>query len=97
VKKLRTLIEGPELDESRTAVEPDLQRWDEAFRWSAYQIAVAPRVGTTPFLSPDHRILRIPISIMAELWVFFRIEPDDDYCTLLWVERWQHNNPALRL
>jgi hypothetical protein len=80
------LFEGPQWDESRQAIDPDLKRFDEAFRFIEENISVEPRENTTPFLSDDHRILVSPIPGVAELWVYFRIEPDDDNCTLLWIE-----------
>lgn len=91
MKTTRGLYEGPEWEQSRQAVEPDAKRWDKAFRFGSYNIAVEPRLNTTPFLSENHRILVIPITYYAELWVYFRIEPDDQNCTLLWVHRRQHD------
>jgi hypothetical protein len=97
VKTRRTLIEGPEWDESRQTASLDLKRFDEAFRFIAENIAVAPRVNTTPFLSDNHRILVSPLSLYTDLWIYFRIESADQTCTLLWIEKRRHNNLALRL
>jgi hypothetical protein len=91
VKKTRTLYEGPEWEGSRQAVDPDVKRFDEAFRFIAYNIAVAPRVNTTPFLSDNYRILVSPLSYYVDLWVYFRIEPDDESCTLLWLQTRKHD------
>lgn len=91
MKTSRTLYEGPEWEQSRQAVEPDVKRWDEAFRFASYNIAVEPRLNTTGFLSENHRIVVIPVSYHAELWVYFQIEADDHSCTLLWVHRREHD------
>jgi hypothetical protein len=91
VKKHRELVEGPEWDESRGQIDVNLTRFDEAFRWCAYHIAREPRLATTPFLSKNHRILVIPASYTSQLWVYFRIEPDDESCTLLWVQERKHD------
>ncbi len=97
MKKHRTLIEGPEWHESRRAVISDARRFDEAFRYWAYNIATEPRTNTTPFLTDDYRILISPISLEADLWIYFRMEPGDDACTLLWLQINRHGNLALRL
>jgi hypothetical protein len=97
VKKRRTLIEGPEWDKSRHAVDRDVQRFDEAFRFIAYNISAAPKANSTQFLTSDHRVLISPVSLVADLWVYFRIEPDGEACTLLWIVKRTHNNLALRL
>jgi hypothetical protein len=91
VKKHRGLFEGPEWDQSRRNVEPDPKRFDDAFRWIADHIATEPRIWTTPFLSDNHRIMVCPISYTAELWIYFRIEPDDEDCTLLWIHTREHD------
>jgi hypothetical protein len=86
VRKIRTLIEGPEWAGSRRKLDPNIRRFDEAFRFAAWNIAVAPLVNTTPFLSQDHRILQLDFPGVADVFVYLRIEPNDDACTLLWVE-----------
>lgn len=83
--KYRGIFEGSEWDACRQKIDPDLRRFDEAFRFAYYNIAVEPRINTTPFLSENHRILRVNFPGVAELWVYFRIEPDDNNCTLLWI------------
>ena len=91
MKKHRGLIEGDEWEASRQKVDPDPERFDKGFRFAAYNISTEPRVNTTPFLSDDHRILRIPTSYYSELWIYFRIEPDDENCTLLWIQERKHD------
>jgi hypothetical protein len=84
-KKWRGLTEGDEWGESRKKLDPSAKRFDEAFLWFAEHIATKPRVNTTPFLDEDRRILIANLPGIAELWIYFRIEPDDDTCTLLWL------------
>jgi hypothetical protein len=85
VKKHRTLYEGPEWDASRRKIDPNLPRFEEAFRWAAYNIATEPLINSTAFLDDDHRVMVFPIPGVADLWIYFRIEPGDNSCTLLWV------------
>jgi hypothetical protein len=91
VKKQRGIFEGPEWDESRRAIDPDPKRFDAGFRFAAYNISTEPRINTTRFLTEDHRILVFPISYYAQLWVYFRIESDDESCTLLWIHERKHD------
>lgn len=86
MRKRRGLFEGPEWDASRERVDPSIQRFDEAFRFIAENISVAPMVNSTPFLGEDYRIIVEKFPGIAEVWIYFRIEPDDDNCTLLWIE-----------
>lgn len=86
VSKRRKLLYGPEWRESREKLDPDVDRFEEAFRFMAENIATEPLTNSTPFLGEDHRILVGLIPGVAELWVYFRIEPDDESCTLLWIE-----------
>ena len=86
MSKRRGLYEDPDWDESRQNVDPSLRRFDEALRFAFENISVAPYTNTTPFLTDDHRILRVLVPGVAELWIYFRVEPDDDNCTLLWIE-----------
>jgi hypothetical protein len=86
VAKLRGIFEGPEWGPSRLKIDHDQRRFDENFRWVVEHISRNPREATTPFLEDNHRIHRSWYPNVAELWVFFRIEPDDDNCTLLWME-----------
>ena len=81
------LIEATEWDGSRNAVDPDAARFDEAFRFVAYNISTAPRINSTAFLDDeDHRVMVSKIPGVAELWIYFRIESDDNACTLLWIQ-----------
>lgn len=86
MKKRRGLFEGPEWQESRKKIDHDIQRFDEGFAWALEHISVEPREGTTPFLTDDHRIHRSWYPNVPEVWIYFRIEPDDDNCILLWME-----------
>ena len=92
-EKWRGLFEGPEWEQSRLALSGggDIRRWDDGFRWIARHLATSPRTATTPFLSDDHRILRWRVSLTMELWVYFRIESDDESCTLLWIAERRHD------
>lgn len=92
MEKIRGLYEGAEWDASRQAVESGsgVRQFDDWFRFPSYNIAVAPKVNTTAFLGENHRILVIPVSYYRDLWVYFRIEPDDEACTLLWVQERKH-------
>jgi hypothetical protein len=84
---MRGIFEGPEWKPSRDKVWLyGEQAFDDAFRWVIWHIAVEPRVATTQFLSDDHRILRTSLPSVIEVWVYFRIEPGDENCTLLWME-----------
>lgn len=85
MKKRRGIFEGDEWDVSRQQIDVDIQRFDESFAWVFEHISVEPREGTTAFLSDDHRILRVWYPNVAEVWVYFRIEPGDSDCTLLWM------------
>jgi hypothetical protein len=41
---------------------------------------------TTPFLSRPYRIIQVFIPNRMIGWVYFKIEADDEHCTLLWIE-----------
>jgi hypothetical protein len=84
VRKWRTLYEGEQWDPvGQTNLSAET--FDEVFRFAAENIATAPTVNTTPFLTDRHRIMRLSLPNVVELWVYFRIEPDDESCTLLWM------------
>jgi hypothetical protein len=85
VKRRRGLFEGPQWDVSRRKIDTDIKRFDEGFAWALEHISVEPREGTTPFVTDDYRILEVWYPNVAKVFVFFRIEPDDDNCTLLWM------------
>ena len=60
--------------------------WDEHFRFAVEEnISEQPLVNTFSFLDVGHRLIQMQIPNWI-IWVFFRIEPDDEYCTLLWLE-----------
>jgi hypothetical protein len=86
VKKHRGLYEDPSWQESRAKLDPSVRRFDEAFRFFTENISTEPYVNTTAFLGEDHRILVANFPGVAEVWVYFRVEPDDNNCTLLWLE-----------
>ena len=86
VTKWRGLFEGDEWDSCRRKLDPNLPRFDEVFRWMGEHISRKPREATTPFGDDDHRVMVALIPGVAELWIYFRIEPDDNNCTLLWIE-----------
>jgi hypothetical protein len=83
---MRGLFEGPEWDACRERIGLTVETFDEVFRFAAENISVAPQVNTTPFLTDDYRIMRLSLPNVLELWVFFRIDSDDENCTLLWME-----------
>jgi hypothetical protein len=83
MRKMRGVFEGPEWDTSRTGLSPET--FDDVFRFALFNISAAPKVNTTPFLTDDYRILRTSLPNVVEVWVYFRIEPDDNNCTLLWM------------
>ena len=62
------------------------EEWDEHFRFAIEQnISVRPLINTYPFLEENRRLIQMQIPNWI-IWVFFRIEPDDENCTLLWLE-----------
>lgn len=83
MRKWRGLFEGPDWDPSQTNLSTET--FDEVFRFAAENIATAPLVNSTPFLTDRHRIMRLTLPNVVELWVYFRIEDDDENCTLLWL------------
>jgi hypothetical protein len=84
MKKMRGIFEGAEWDSSQTGLSPET--FDDVFRFALFNIAVEPTVNTTPFINSDYRILRTSLPNVVEVWIYFRIEPDDNNCTLLWME-----------
>jgi hypothetical protein len=85
LRKIRTLIEGPEWQPSK-AVLVIPKRWDAMFRAAAWSIATKPRENSTPFLSENFRVMEAVFPDVARLFVYYRIEDNDDICTLLWVD-----------
>jgi hypothetical protein len=84
MRKMRGIFEGAEWDSSKTGLSAET--FDEVFRFALFNIAAEPKENTTAFLTKDYRILRTSLPNVVEVWVFFRIEPDDNNCTLLWME-----------
>jgi hypothetical protein len=84
MRKMRTIAEGSEWDSSKTGLSPET--FDDVFRFALFNISVDPLTNTTPFMDSNHRILRTSLPNVVEVWVYFRIEPDDNVCTLLWME-----------
>jgi hypothetical protein len=85
VIKRRGIFEGPEWDKSRKEIDPDIARFDEGFAWVVEHISTKPLEATYPFITAEYRIHRSWYPNVAEVWTYFRIEPDDDNCTLLWL------------
>ncbi len=84
--KWRGVFEGDEWNASREKIDRDSPRFDEMLRWVLEHISRKPREATTPFCDEDHRIIVANLPGVADLWIYFRIEPDDNNCTLLWIE-----------
>lgn len=87
MRKIRTLVEGDDWGPSlKKALIVTPQQWDDAFRAASWNIATRPYENTTPFISERERILTLNFPGVAKLSVYFRVEADDNVCTLLWVE-----------
>jgi hypothetical protein len=85
-RKSRGIFEGEEWAESLAAARISAQEWDERFLFAIENISVQPLENSHPFLEHSHRLMQVslPNSMIAN--VYFRIEPDDNNCTLLWIE-----------
>src|SRR5438105_2980903 len=85
-KRSRGIYEGDEWAESLAAAQITVEEWDLRFLWAIENISEQPLQNTWPFLEDSHRLIQIsrPNQMIAD--VYFRIEPDDENCTLLWVE-----------
>src|SRR5688572_10559628 len=84
--KLRGIFEGDEWAESLAAVAISERDWDQRFRFASWNIAVQPLINTRPFLDESKRVIQVSLANELIGWVYFRIEPDDANCTLLWIE-----------
>ena len=85
--KRRGLFEGPEWDEFAWNVEPDAVRFDEQFLGISNSIHLDALANSEGLVEDDdeYRVLVTDEYPDApELWVYFRIE-DDDNVELLWV------------
>jgi hypothetical protein len=85
-EKSRGIIEGAEWDPQLVRLRLTPQEWDEHFCFAIEEnISVKPLVNTYRFLEESHRLIQMQIPNWI-IWVYFRIEPDDECCTLLWLE-----------
>ena len=85
--KIRGIFEGPEWAESCAKVWAfGATALDDAFRFAQWNLAVASRTNSHPFLGVDERVMVIQLPNIVEAWIFFRIEADDNNVTLLWME-----------
>jgi hypothetical protein len=84
--KRRTVAEGEDWAESLAAAKISAQDWDERFAWVVEHVSVQPLVDTFPFLEHRYRLMQIWLPNQMIGWLYFCIEPDDNHCTLLWVE-----------
>lgn len=88
-RRSRGIFEGPEWGPSLAAAKISPELWDMGFLWAIENISVQPLENTTPFLSHEYRLIQVFIPNRMLGWVYFRIEDDDENCTLLWLEaRW---------
>lgn len=85
-RKSRGIFEGPEWAESLGRAHIPIPVWDERFLWALEAISEQPLEGTHGFIEHGHRLIQVSLPNEFVGWVFFRIEPDDENCTLLWIE-----------
>lgn len=85
-RKSRGLFEGEEWAQSLADAGITPQIWDERFLFAIVNISEQPLENTHPFLEHSHRLIQVslPNELIGD--VYFRIEPDDNNCTLLWIE-----------
>jgi hypothetical protein len=85
-RKSRGIFEGDQWAQSLADSKITPQIWDERFLFSIMNISQRPLENTHPFLEHPYRLIQV--SLPNELLgnVYFRIEPDDNNCTLLWIE-----------
>jgi hypothetical protein len=84
-RKTRGIYEGEQWAASLAAANIPVQVWDERFRFATENISVQPLQNSTPFIDHPYRLLQVYLPNEMIAWVFFRIEPDDENCTLLWI------------
>jgi hypothetical protein len=90
-RKSRGIYEGEEWAQSLASAKIPVEVWDNSFLWAIENISVQPLENTTQFLEHAYRLIQVYIPNRMLGWVYFRIEPDDENCTLLWIEaRWFH-------
>ena len=86
-RKSRGIYEGPQWAESLAAAQITVEEWDLVFLWGMESIiSVQPLEGTHSFLDHEHRLIQFSQPNRMIAWVYFRIDPDDENCTLLWIE-----------
>jgi hypothetical protein len=85
-RKARGIFEGPEWAESLGRAGIPIPVWDQRFMWALENISEQPLQNTHAFLTDDYRLIQISLPNQLLGWVYFRIEPDDENCTLLWIE-----------
>lgn len=85
-RKRRTVIEGEEWAESLSAAGITAQVWDERFGFAVENISVQPLQNSWPYLDEARRLIQVALPNQLVAWVYFRIEANDDYCTLQWIE-----------
>ncbi|HZT45620.1 MAG TPA: hypothetical protein VFA24_05510 [Gaiellaceae bacterium] len=85
-RKSRTIYEGDEWDPQLGKLGLTQEEWDEHFHFAVEaNISEQPLVNTWPFLEDCYRLMQMQIANWI-IWIYFRIESDDDRCTLLWLE-----------
>jgi hypothetical protein len=85
-RKPRGIFEGPDWAESLAKAKITPKDWDERFSFAIHNISVQPLQNTTAFTTEAHRLIQVSLPNELIGWVYFRIEPDDENCTLLWIE-----------
>ena len=85
-RKLRGLFEGTEWAQSLADAGITVKEWDDAWNWATENIAVQPLQNSWPYLDDLHRIIQLSIPNELLVWIYFRIEPDDENCTLHWIK-----------
>ena len=81
----RGIFEGDEWDPQLGKLRLTQEEWDEAFRFTEANISFQPLTNTWPFLEQGYRLIQMQIPNWI-IWIYFRIEPNDENCTLLWLE-----------
>lgn len=90
-RRSRGIFEGPEWVESLGKAGIPVAVWDERFAWAVENVSVQPLENTSAFASHELRLMQIYLPNSMIGWLYFRIEPDDENCTLLWVETRRFN------
>jgi hypothetical protein len=86
-RRSRGIFEGDEWDPQLDRLGVTQAEWDEYFRFSIEEnVSVQPLVNTYAFLSDEYRLIQMWIPNRWIIWVYFRIEADDENCSLLWLE-----------